>query len=88
MNFEVDEETTRKIEDWIDGVYSKLIEEQKRDPKLACDMFARDCWRSGVPYLGAIGGGVTYMFSPTSLGTVIKVSCIEEEKDFTDYGSW
>lgn len=39
---------------------------------------------------GAIGGRYTYMYTPTSLGCIIKVrdNVTHEEKDFTDYGSW
>ena len=44
-----------------------------------------------VPYTGSIGGGITFHFTPTSLGTVIKVSCSYadiEEIDLTDYEAW
>ena len=37
---------------------------------------------------GAIGGRLTFFFTPTSLGTIIKVKCgCGEEIDLTDY-SW
>lgn len=41
-------------------------------------------------YAGAIGGTFTYHFTPTSIGTVMKIECgwCKEVHDFTDYGSW
>lgn len=40
--------------------------------------------------LGAIGGYLTYEFTPTSLGTVVKVvnNITRDVLDLTDYGSW
>jgi hypothetical protein len=38
---------------------------------------------------GAIGGRLTYCFTPTSLGSVTKVKCAcGEEVDLTDYDAW
>lgn len=37
---------------------------------------------------GAIGGSTTYSFTPTSLGTIFKVTHFDEELDLTDYDSW
>ncbi len=38
---------------------------------------------------GACGGRLTYSFTPTSLGTVIKVQCAcGKEIDLTDYDGW
>ena len=38
---------------------------------------------------GTIGERLTYSFTPTSLGTVTKVSCgCKEEIDLTDYYGW
>lgn len=37
-------------------------------------------------YSGAIGGRLTYCFTPTSLGTIVVVECECEDKiDLTDY---
>lgn len=39
-----------------------------------------------LTYTGAIGGRLTYSFTPTGLGTVVKVKCAcGEEIDLTDY---
>ena len=38
---------------------------------------------------GAIGGPLTYTFTPNNLGIVTKVICAcGEEKDLTDYDEW
>lgn len=39
-----------------------------------------------LTYAGAIGGRLTYSFTPTGLGTVVRVKCAcDEEIDLTDY---
>ena len=38
---------------------------------------------------GAIGGRLTYSFTPTGLGCVIKITCAcGENVDVTDYNAW
>lgn len=46
--------------------------------------------QSDTPYYGASGGSLTYMFTPTSLGLVIKVEhgLTKNVLDLTDYESW
>ncbi len=42
-----------------------------------------------IAYEGAIGGKITYQFTPTSLGMVEKVICsCGKECDVTDYDDW
>jgi hypothetical protein len=43
-----------------------------------------------MAYSGAIGGRYTYEFTPTNLGTVVKVkdNLKKIELDLTDYDSW
>lgn len=52
-------------------------------------------WLAGLKekkprHCGAIGGAITYSFTPTSLGTIVKLhdSVTGEELDLTDYLSW
>lgn len=41
------------------------------------------------PSTAAIGGEFTYCFTPTGLGTIVKVKHYQgEELDLTDYESW
>ena len=45
--------------------------------------------KHGRVYYGAIGGSLTYSFSPTSIGTIIKVSHVNgNELDVSDYQDW
>lgn len=49
-------------------------------------------WEKNLPEAptGAIGGRVTFMFTPTSIGMVIRAkdSITDLEIDLTDYQSW
>lgn len=42
------------------------------------------------PYYGAIGGSLTYSFTPTSIGTFVSVrhSPTNEVLELTDYSDW
>lgn len=51
-------------------------------------------WRRGLlargpePYVGAVGGAYTFMFTPTGIGTLLRVVRVDgEEIDLTDYDS-
>jgi hypothetical protein len=48
------------------------------------------CWEDGYPYGGATGGGLTYSFTHTPIGTVVKVknNFTNQEIDLTDYQNW
>lgn len=63
-----------------------IIEESQM---LRIRKFREDCL-SDKAYDGAIGGRFTYCFTPTSLGTVIKVKdyISKKEIDVSDYDSW
>lgn len=42
------------------------------------------------PYAGAAGGSLSYVFTPTSLGTAVHVHCnhCESEENLTDFSHW
>ncbi|GEM_PF-1496648 len=45
--------------------------------------------RTGRKKTGAIGGSITYCFTPTSLGTMMAIKCAcGKNKNITDYDSW
>lgn len=89
ISFEVCAEDLERIENWLhETVFPPLLEKQRleNDPAIGIvtDKRGRE-W----PYCGAIGGSLTYNFTPTSLGTVLKVRHASgAELDMTDYGSW
>jgi hypothetical protein len=86
--FELTQEDRLKVANWLrDDVYPKVIEKQKATIERPSPI-EQFCWEEGYPYEGACGGGLTYCFTPTSLGTVTVVKYAEYELNLTDYGSW
>lgn len=49
-------------------------------------------WREAKPseiYVGAIGGGYSFVFIPTGLGIMVRVTCADgTELDLTDWDNW
>lgn len=89
MKFEITKEDRAKIDKWLmTEVYPVIIEEQKQTDMVRNEA-AKACWEDGYPYTGAIGGGLTYCFSPTSIGMSFVVTFLDRFKlDLTDYDSW
>lgn len=94
MRFEISPEDQIKIDEWLEKVvYPPIIEQQLQDPQLrqTLEIFGvkDENGKFKYPYTGAIGGGLTYEFSPTGLGMVIKVKYFNgAELDLTDYDAW
>ena len=89
LTFTVSAAEGEKIEQWLKTeVYPEIIAEQKLDKNYPS--FAPYMGENGeeYPYQGAIGGGVSYSFTPTSIGTIVKVQCHGKELDVTDYNSF
>ena len=77
--FTVSEEDRKKVTAWL---------AKHREEKHA-DMFRDMGDGKKIFYTGAIGGGLTYEYTPTSLGTVFKATChCGEALDLSDYDSW
>ena len=87
--FELTQEQNTKLDTWVKEQDLKAIENQRATFKNPSE-FIVQCWDDGYPYTGAIGGGLTYEFTPTSLGLVTKVKygLSEEEIDLSDYENW
>jgi hypothetical protein len=81
MRFEVTLEEHQVIATWWESIQKKAISENKdrADP----------CFPDSV-YYGAMGGGLSYSFTPTSLGTilVVKEAVSGEELNVTDALGW
>jgi len=88
MNFQLTQEDLEKVDKWLhETVYPAILKDQKKDPSKA--MWHTEDENGRVyPYFGAIGGDITYSFTPTSIGTVVKVESCGHELDLTDYESW
>lgn len=78
----------KKLNQWLEQeVYPSVVSEIKLSPDLGLSIFT-SADGVEVPYAGAIGGDVTYSFTPTSLGTVIKVESWGRVLDLTEYDMW
>jgi hypothetical protein len=75
--FELTDEETQKANEWMDQQDNIVRKKQglSEDEPI---------------YYGSIGGAVTFSFTPTSLGVIVKVrnSVTNNEIDLTDYHSW
>lgn len=85
--FEITDSQKEKIDEWYEKITLKILNELRKG---LGDQFDNLTKNGKQPYYGAMGGGLEYIFIPTSLGTIIKVrECItKEEINLTDYGSW
>lgn len=89
MKFEVTQEQQDKINNWLKSqVYPKIIEEQKQSGRFNDNYYAKVDWSKGYPYQGAIGGGLAYKFTPTSLGLAFSVEAYGKELNLTNYDEW
>ena len=94
MTFQLSSEQKDKVNCWLkETVYPAVIKKQKEEFReqynLSVPSFVSSCWEVGLPYEGAIGGGLTYQFTPTSLGVVSTVKYGNDyEFDVTEYDSW
>lgn len=91
--FTLTKEQTTKVNDWLHNtVYPEVINQQKSNIKNPMQ-FHLDCWDMGYPYDGAIGGGLTYCFTETSLGIIETVyyglgTNMERKLELTDFSHW
>lgn len=88
--FFLDDEQVVKLGSWIAEQDANAVAAQKANPPDVPRDLLESCWELGYPYGGAIGGSLTYSFTPTSLGVVVKVtnSHTKESIDLTEYGDW
>ena len=88
--FVVTEGMQRAVDKWLrETVYPDAIARQRGHFKKP-DRFIQDCWNSGFPYEGAVGGGLTYSFTDTSIGTIVTARYGNDYKldlsDHSDFG--
>jgi hypothetical protein len=92
-SFTLDFEQELKLRKFKQEHLNRVGEMQLNDPTFKSEVHQNEDG-TVVPYLGAIGGGFTYEFTPTGLGEVCKVYfCKDMPKyeaviDLTDYESW
>jgi hypothetical protein len=90
MEFYLSDKQEILLRDWLRIQYDRVIEEQKHTikPDNISYLIAKESWDLGYPYEGAIGGGLTYSFTPTSIGDICIVSYAGNEIDITEYDNW
>lgn len=78
--FSLDAQQISKLNEWS-GEQDKKVVELQKGTKLE---------HPDEAYYGCSGGALTYMFTPTTLGLVVKVqnNLTSEIIDLTDYESW
>ena len=83
--FRLDDQQAAKLEAWCAEQDKAVLEKQRAAG--ADDQFIAMVHEAGQPYYGAIGGELTFLFSPNSIGEVQRVrhSGTGSEIDLTDY---
>lgn len=92
LTFEIEEKELEKYHEWYDKLLPTVLEKSKEywKDRMSEEVFNSITKYGTIPYYGAIGGGLTFMFRPTGLGDIIKVKefLTKEEIDITDYDCW
>ena len=90
MRFELTVDQLAKLVAWESEQDRIACEQQKATVGAVLDPLIADSLERGIPYYGAIGGSLTYMFTPTSLGVVTKVmhGYTSNVLDLSDYENW
>jgi len=91
--FELNDEQVERIRAWAAEQDKVVVERQRAELETAGrsgDPFRVALAEQGLPYYGAIGGELTYSFTPTGLGVVEVVTHggTKEKLDVTDYDCW
>jgi len=86
MKFEMTDWSVAKAEEFVAKIRIQMIAKQRAE--MSPDDFEHLTGGGTMPYSGAIGGAVSYIFTPTSIGTAVVVRAYREELDVTDYGEW
>lgn len=86
MNFSINQEELDCIDKWYEELKPELIQLTKNSlpPELS------EMLMEGEVYYGAIGGGLSYTFIPTSLGTILVVeeSLTGKKLNVTEATGW
>jgi len=86
--FSLDVEQIEKINTWAEEQDRIVLERQRRT--MTPEEFDHLTMNGQYPYYGAIGGGLTYSFTPTGLGVVVKIThnATNAVLDASDYDNW
>ena len=77
--------------EWKKGINEEDIAKRNAPFELTDEQYLKVAYLSevfGSEYGGAIGGGVTYKFTPTSIGVIVSVKIAGVEYDLTGYSGF
>jgi hypothetical protein len=85
--FELNAKQQEKLNDWLAERRVDQVQQQKRYilPDNPLYQIYKSNWEMGFPYTGAIDTSETFMFTPTSVGTIVKVKYMDLVLDLTEY---
>lgn len=88
MNFSVSEKQQERLNTWLKEQEKILLKKQKAT--MLEEDYLHLTNNGEYPYYGAIGGGIEYIFVPTSIGTALRVKFMSsgQEINLTDYENW
>ncbi len=80
--FDLSDDQNEKLEIWMKDQDDKALKIQIERG------FLSEQWKK--PYYGCSGGAYTYSFTPTTLGTIVKVinNVTKEEINLTNFDEW
>jgi hypothetical protein len=90
--FTLTDEQNKRLEKFVTDQNILAIRQQK--DRITLDdpfyLMYKDHWDDGYAYGGAVGGVITYSFTPTSLGTdlVIRHNLTSNTINLTEYNNW
>lgn len=87
QKYELNQQQIELLNDWLTSVIDKIDQKYRSTRDIA---LAEHFKERGQVYAGVIGGNLSFTVTPTSLGTVIKVteSITGETLDLSDYDNW
>lgn len=88
----LNEKQAKEFEEFLQQQRKEAIAEQKRTVNKQDPFYGtyQQSWDLGFPYCGAIGGEYSFVLTPTSIGTMIKVvyNPTKVEKNLTDWSEF
>lgn len=90
FNFSLTPDQIQKLDTWVADCHKRAVAEQKATPPDVPIEILESCWEAGFPYTGATGGDLTYSFTPTSIGVMVKIrnGLTNDTLDVTDWENW
>lgn len=88
MNFSLTQDQVNTANEWAKLLDKDVIEIQRKE--MSPHDFATLTSNGKYAYYGAIGGGLTYCFTPTGLGVITTAvhGYTKKELNLTDYSDW